>query len=120
MTQWEKMNKKLLDNGIETYSPSTKVGECDSPYVVIKEDGSSKYQQLSTAIDYYSVMCYVPQDSYSQLAPYVMKVQEILHELQPEIVCTNDKTPSFYDDTNKSHMISVMYRNFKKLSGIIA
>ena len=38
-----------------------------------------------------------------------------LKALEPMLMPTHYETPSFYDDTLKAHMISVQYRNYRKL-----
>lgn len=119
MSQIETIYNKLKSKGISVYMPNIKIGECKTPYVVIKYDGSSQVLGYSTVQDYYTVMCYVPEDRYSDLDKYVHEIEKIMHELQPEIVSVNTKTPSFYDAPIKAHMVSMRYRNYKKISGII-
>lgn len=119
LTQEELIFKTLKDNGIDVHMPAIKEDICRKPYVILKYAGSSKVAGLSTIQDWYTIMCYVPEDRYTDLNKYVKKVEDIMHTLQPEIVSTNQKTPSFYDQTVKAHMVSVQYRNYKKINGII-
>jgi hypothetical protein len=66
----------LKKGGFNVYFPSTKMGECLSPYVVVKNDGLTKHVEFSTNLSLYSVLCYVPRDSYSKLESYKNKVKE--------------------------------------------
>lgn len=111
---WERIFKKLKEKGVEVYSPSTKTGECKSPYTVVKISGLSKHPSFSTNLEYYDVMCYVPQNRYSKLEGYKNEVKSYLKELEPMIKPTGAETPSYYDDKVKAHMISIMYVNNKK------
>ena len=114
-SRWQDIFLHLKESGVETYPPATKVGECLSEYVVIKNNGSSKHTSFSTDIDLYSIMCYVPKDKYSTLEPFVQKIKNIMKGLKPMILPYGSQTPSYYDDSYKAHMISIQYKNYKKL-----
>lgn len=114
-SRWQDIFKLLGDKGFEVYSPGVKVGECTKKYVVIKNDGSSKLPSFSSDSDLYSVMCYVPKQAYSQLEPFVQEVKKAMKELKPMILPYGQQTPSYYDDTVKAHMISIEYKNYKKI-----
>jgi hypothetical protein len=111
---WDDIKDNLKSNGIDVYSPGTKQDECKAPYVVVKASGSSEYNGYSTDVNYYDVMCYVPQLKYSTLLPFVKQVEDVMKKIEPKVKPMNSKSPSFYDDKYKAHMISVSYRNFTK------
>lgn len=112
MTQFERIFKTLKEHGIDIYPPSTKKGECLSPYTVLKYDGSSQIEDYSSEYHYYTFMFYVPKDRYTDLEKYRNEVKKILDEnLYPMLMPTASDTPDFYDDTVKAHMSSSMYRN---------
>lgn len=112
---WDMIFTTLTEKGIDVYPPATKTGECTSPYVVIKDEGVSKFQQYSSTVNYYSLLCYVPKGDYSTLKPFVDQIKGIAKLLEPMILPTYVETPSFYDDTYKGHMISVQYKNTRKI-----
>lgn len=114
-SRWQDIYKHLKKEGFDVYSPGTKVGECRSEYLVVKSDGSTKHASFSTDIDLYSVMCYIPRDRYSMLEPFVQKVKESMKGLEPMILPYGSQTPSYYDNGVKAHMISIEYKNYKKL-----
>lgn len=114
-SRWQDIFKHLKSAGFDVYSPGTKIGECTSQYVVLKNNGSTVHQSFSTNIDLYSVMCYVPRDKYSELEPMVQRVKEVMKGLKPMILPYGSQTPSYYDDTYKAHMVSIEYKNYKKL-----
>lgn len=107
--------KHLSNNGIEVYSPAQKKGECTSPYVVLKDAGTIKIAGLSSTQTIYDVMCYVPKDRFTILEKYVHQVKQIMNKLQPMIMPLFIETASFYDDSVEAHMISVQYRNNRKI-----
>lgn len=114
-SRWQDIYSHLKKAGFEVYSPGIKKGECESQYLVVKNDGSTKHANFSTDIDLYSVMCYVPKEKYSSLELLVQKVKESMKGLEPMIEPYGSQTPSFYDDGVKAHMISIEYKNYKKL-----
>ena len=114
-SRWQDIFLHLEEVGFEVYSPGVKVGDCTSEYIVVKNDGSSKHTSFSTDVDMYAVMCYVPKDKYSQLEPLVQRVKERMKELEPMIFPYGSQTPSYYDDSFKAHMISIEYKNYKKI-----
>lgn len=114
-SRWQDIFKHLKKLGFDVYSPGMKVGECTKEYIVIRYDGSSKLANFSTDDDLYAVMCYVPKQAYSKLEPMVQKVKKAMKELEPMIKPCGSQTPSYYDDSYKAHMISIEYKNHKKI-----
>ena len=114
-SRWQDIYEHLKSKGFDVYSPGTKVGECESEYLVIKNDGSTKHTSFSTDVDLYSVMCYVPKNKYSMLEQFVQRVKKSMKGLEPMILPYGSQTPSYYDDGVKAHMISIEYKNYKKL-----
>lgn len=114
-SRWQDIFMHLQNSGFDVYSPGTKVGECISEYLVVKFDGSSKHVSFSTDNDLYSIMCYVPKDKYSLLEPLIQKVKKAMKGLKPMILPNGNQTPSYYDDSLKAHMVSITYKNYKKI-----
>ena len=68
---WQDIVVHLQADGFDVYSPGMKVGECVSPYIVVKNDGSTRHASFSTDVDFYAIMCYVPRTAYSTLEPEI-------------------------------------------------
>lgn len=111
---WKDIYNCLKDNGYDVYSPSSKVGECESKYIVVKIDTGTPHSAFSSNVDLYSIMCYVPKFEYSQLEDFLADVKTTLKKVN-SIIATGNKTPSFYDDDIKAHMISIEYKNYKQV-----
>lgn len=105
----------LEGKGFDVYMPGIKIGECKHPYVVVKNNGSSRHASFSTDVDLYSVMVYVPKKAYSKLEPMVQSVKLAMKDLEPMIKPYGRQTPSYYDDSYKAHMVSIEYKNYKKI-----
>ena len=97
-SRWQDIYLHLKKSGFDVYSPGVKTGDCTKEY-----------------IDLYAVMCYVPKQAYSTLEPLVQKVKKAMKELEPMIMPYGSQTPSYYDDSYKAHMISIEYKNHKKI-----
>lgn len=115
LSRWQDIFSHLRSEGYDVYSPGIKIGECTEEYVVIKNDGSSRYIGISTDVDSYSIMCYVPKQSYSSLEPMVQRIKASMKKIEPMILPYGMQTPSFYDDSVKAHMVSIEYKNYKKM-----
>lgn len=103
----------LKKAGFSVYFPTQKTGECSSPYVVVKDSGTVQYQQFSSTLTTYELLCYVPKNQYSQLGVFSGGVKQAMRSLWPMIVSTRYQTPPFFDDTVNAHMTSIQYRNAK-------
>ena len=113
--RWQDIFMCLKKAGFKVYSPGMAEGECTEPYVVVKNDGSSQHSSFSSDVDLYAVMCYVPKQKYSSLETLVQSVKTTMKKLYPMIIPYGQQTPSFYDDSLKAHMISIEYKNYKKM-----
>lgn len=113
-SRWEDIYNQLKKSGFNVYSPGIKTGDCIEPYVVVTIGSSVEHTSFSTNVDLYSVMCYVPKQAYSKLEPLIRSVEDSIAELSPMILPYGQKTPSYYDDTIKAHMVSITYKNYKK------
>ena len=114
-SRWQDIFSHLKSQGYDVHSPGMKTGECTSEYLVVKNDGSSKHLSFSTNVDLYAILCYVPKNRYSSLEPLVQRVKNSMRELEPMILPYGSQTPSYYDDSLKAHMVSIEYKNNKKL-----
>lgn len=113
-SRWQDIYNHLKKEGFEVYAPEQKVGECTSPYIVVKNDGSYLHQNFSTHRDMYSIECYVPRLEYSKLEVLVMDVKKAMHKLYPMIQDYGQQMAAFYDSTVKAHYITIEYENYKK------
>jgi len=114
-SRWQDVFLHLQSAGFDVYPPAIKVGECQAEYIVVKNDGSSRVAGISTDDDIYAVMCYVPKQAYSSLEPLIQRVKKAMKGLEPMILPYGSQTPSYYDDSVKAHMVSIQYKNHKKL-----
>lgn len=113
-SRWQDIYVHLKNEGFEVYAPAQKTGECTSPYLVIKNDGSYNHVNFSTDRDMYAIYCYVPKTRYSELEPLVQSVKEAMKGLYPMIQQYGQQLPSYYDEAVKGHYIAIEYENYKK------
>lgn len=113
-SRWSDIFKHLESSGFEVYPPATKRGQCESPYLVVKEAGASSAISVSSTIVLYDIMLYVPQNSYSALEPLISDVENAMDGLWPMIRPTHFRTTPFLDEGVKGWMQSVQYENYRK------
>ena len=113
---WKIIYETLKQNGIDAREPVSKIGECKSPYVVVKYDGGTRYLDYSTQRDYYAFYCYVPKNKYSELADFEYQVKSILDRppLYPMIMPTGSSENDYYDDNLNAHLRIFTYYNNKR------
>ena len=105
----------LKQNNFDVYFPSQHKGECISKYVVIKHDGAYQPLTVSSERPIYTIMCYVPEQSYSELESFVLEVKRTMKDIFPLVMYAGNETPSYYDDSVKGHMISFQYYGARKI-----
>lgn len=114
-SRWQDLYAHLKKFDFDVYSPGVKLGECEAPYLVIKQDGSSFQTFASTYVDLYTIMVFVPKEKYSLLDAEIQRVKRVMKFIEPLFYPTGAQTPSYYDDSIKAHMASITYKNYKKL-----
>lgn len=109
---WMRIIDAFEDEDIEAYPIATKIGECKKEYIVVKEEGSAPIMDYSSKYDYYSILCYVPKDSYLDLKILKQKVKDIMYEkLYPTLMLTGQESAPYFDEEVKGYMSYIMYRN---------
>jgi hypothetical protein len=112
--RWQDLFFFLKSKGFEVYPPSTKTGDCLSPYIVVKYDGTSAVTSSDSVRDLYNIMCYVPRNKYSELESLVQSVKEAMAELKPMFLpYDGEQTPAYFDDAVKGHYVGIEYKNYK-------
>lgn len=105
----------LKSQGFDVYFTGQHKGNCTKPYVVIKQGVSTNYLGLSTNVDYYDILCYVPKDTPTKLQEYIQEVERALLQISPMIKSTNEISAPFFDDTVQGWMSDITCRGFRKI-----
>lgn len=114
-SRWGDIYEHLQSKGFAVYSPGQHKGECTSKYIVLKTSTKTRIAGLSSVRQLYDLMIYIPVDEYSQLEPFVNDVEAAMKELQPMIMPVYYQAASYYDSGVKGHMVSLQYRNNRKI-----
>lgn len=113
MVIYDLIYSHLKDSGFDVYAPNTHKGQCAADYIVVKETTRTKYQNFSTTITFYDVLCYSP--TYTGALALAENVGHAMRGIEPDVMPTYNKTEPFYDDTVIGYMASIEYRNYKKI-----
>lgn len=111
---WEIIYDYLNSKNLNVYPPAAHSGECKERYCVLKSNGGNQFGTFSTQIEYYTLICYVPQNKYHELKSYMMECEKALNELSPMIMPTGQSSPDFFDDMINAHTNSLTYRNYRR------
>lgn len=103
----------LTDNGFNVFAPNTHKGECNEDYLVLKEANASRFNNYSTQIILYDIMCYAK--NYSDCLKLKEKVRETMLKIQSSVKPTDNETSAFFDEDVKGYMASIEYRNYRKI-----
>lgn len=102
----------LTENGFRVFAPDTHKGECVEDYLVLKESTVTRYNNYSSQIVLYDIMCYAK--NYTDCLKLKDKVRQTMTKAKYTVVPTDNETSAFFDDDVKGYMTSVEYRNFRK------
>lgn len=110
---WKKTQEYLeKESGLKVYPPFTKNGQCTEDYLVLKDDSSSSYGNLSTDINYYDILCY--SKKYTSVLALADRIREIMKRYAPQMHPTGVETGAFFDDDINAFMISMQYRAMRR------
>lgn len=114
--------KKIYDaiavDGTEVYFAGQHEGDCTSPYVVIKSAGVAQVYGISSERPLYDILLYVPKNQYTKLEGLRAETKGKLKKLFPLVSYAGVETESYFDESNKAHMISLQYQGIRKLNNL--
>lgn len=113
MTIFDLIFTALKDGGIDVYAPDTHEGKCTADYVVVKEAQRTQFLNFSSTTTYYDILCYSP--TFTGVLQLSEKAEEIMKTAEPSVMPTYNKTQAYLDPDIKGYMISIEYRNYKKI-----
>lgn len=113
--RWNDIFKHLTSKGFDVYPPSRHKGECTSRYIVVKVSQALRASALSSENQLYDILLYVPNDEYSMLEEFIARVKLAMKDLEPMIKYEWTQTTPYYDSSVNGHMVSMLYRNTRKL-----
>lgn len=115
-TVWERAFLLLKSKSVDVYSPGQHKGKCTSPYVVLKNIGTSGFEgsnQIgSQTLD---IIIYYPATNYNDMEPYTWQVQDFLKELKEYIRPTGNITTAILDDSVNGYTQTIEYKTFQRL-----
>lgn len=113
--RWADIFRLLTRKGFDVYPPGMHKGECTSRYIVMKMSQLVRAGTLSSVNQSYDILLYIPKGEYSQFEDFIADFKTAMKELEPMIMPENYQTPSYFDASVNGHMVSIRYRNTRKL-----
>ncbi|WP_052045129.1 hypothetical protein [Caloranaerobacter azorensis] len=117
MYPWQEIMLNLKNDGFEVYPPGIKRGNCESPYVVVKDDIQSPIAGTNK-IGYkiIDLIIFYPLNRYSEIENYKRQIKSSMDKLK-FIRKTGNETPVIIDDDRKAYTTSIEYIVYKKIGG---
>lgn len=112
-TKWQDIFDMFKEADFEVYAPQQKTSECKTPYVVIKNAGTSELPGTSSVIYMYDILGYVPGNQYSLLESFMESIQTAMKTMYPIMQRGYVQSYPYYDDLVKAHMSSIQYLNYR-------
>lgn len=109
--------RHLKENGFDVYSIGQHKGICESPYIVIKENGESEIIGTSLTNDIVELLIYYPIGTYSKLNEYKQSTLYSM-KLLKGIRRVVEAMPTIIDDDKKAYMTSFTYRKIRTKEGV--
>lgn len=114
---WQNIYTKLKEKNLNPYAPGQHNGECEEPFVIIREGTQiPSIQSNRVGQRVVDIIVFVPLNSYIAIDPYVKRIRAALKEL-PYLRKTGLETPVITDDGKKAYTSSIEYVIIKKLEG---
>ena len=113
-SRWADIFRHLKNKGFDVRPPGQTTGVCKGRYIVVKFNGENEHGNFSTNDTFYGLLCYVPQNNYSDIDCFVRDVQRAMKELEPMILPTNEISCSYFDDKLNAWYVSIGYKNYKR------
>ena len=104
---WQTIYKHLKSNDFDVYSLGQHKGECKSPYIVLRNNGTTI--NGSVADRRYEILFYVPVSQYSSIEDYVESVKKCMQKLFPAVRLKVDESTHYLDNDVNAYMTSVEY-----------
>ena len=111
-TNWQAIYKHLENKGYKVYSLGQHSGQCDSPYIVLRNEGSAprKGVELPT----YELLLYYPFNQYSEFEGYIESVKECMNDLYPSVWLMDGPGPHYLDPDVNGYMTNLVYQGLRK------
>lgn len=105
---WQSIFDHLKGHGFDVYALGAHQGFCKSPYLVLRNNGSTLNGSLTA--QEYEILLYCPLKHYRSFEGYIANVKTAMNELFPALRLIDDQQPHYLDDDVQGYMTSLIYR----------
>ena len=112
-SMFELIYNRLKVSGFDVYSIGQHEGICNSPYVVIKEDGENVLSGASVSSAVISIIIFYPIGRYSEVSEYIFNVRKCLCGLD-WLKSTGELTGFAIDHNVRAYSCTIFYEVYKR------
>lgn len=110
---FQELYRYLKSKGFDVYSIGQHEGICTSPFLVIKEMGTTSTLEKNINKELVEVFVYYPKGQYSKVGDYVNSIEEALNILD-SIEPAYEAIPIITDDDKQAYFTRLSYYKEKK------
>lgn len=114
MNAWKEIFLHLKKE-FDIYSPGQKEGKCNTPYIVLKDNGQNSMVNNKVGYKVMDLIFFIPLNKYSCIEDYKKKIKLSIKELN-FIRPTGNESPIFIDEDRSAHTGSIEYIIHKRLN----
>lgn len=109
---WQVIFQHLQEQGFDVYALGQHKGVCISPYIVLRNNGTTLVRGAEQAL--YELLLYMPVDRLSEFEDYIRKVKLAMNQLYPALKLVVPEDIHYLDEEVRGIMTSLTYGVVKK------
>ena len=112
MMNWQTIFQHLQKQGFDVYPLGQHKGICTSPYIVLRNNGTTLSRGAEQAL--YELLLYMPVDRNSEFEDFIREVKLAMNRLYPALKLVIPDDTHYLDEDVRGYMTSLTYGVVKK------
>lgn len=109
---WQTIFRHLQEQGFDVYALGQHKGVCTSPYIVLRNNGTTLGRGAEQAL--YELLLYMPVDRMSGFEDFIREVKRAMNLLYPALKLVIPEDIHYLDEEVRGCMTSLTYGVVKK------
>lgn len=109
---WQTIFRHLQEHGFDTYALGQHKGICTSPYIVLRNNGTTLAQGVEQVV--YELLLYMPVERMSEFENFIGEVKQAMNRLYPALKLVSPEDIHYLDEDVQGYMTGLSYGVVKK------
>lgn len=105
---WQDIYRYLTSGGFAVYQLGQHQGTCTAPYIVLRNNGTTRYGVTELVL--YELLLYCPEGQYSTFETFIQSVTDRMAALFPRLKLIDGPTMHYLDADVRGYMTSLTYQ----------